>query len=32
VEVISDRANRIKNNGSAEEHEKIAKRMRTLGC
>jgi hypothetical protein len=32
VEVISYRANRIKSNGTVEEHEKIAARMRTLGC
>jgi hypothetical protein len=29
IQVISYRANRIKNNGTAEEHEKIAAWMRT---
>jgi hypothetical protein len=31
VEIISHRANMIKNCGTAEEHEKIAARMRTIG-
>lgn len=32
VAVISQRANQIKNSGSADEHEKIAKWMRDNGC
>lgn len=31
VEVISFRANRIKNNGTADEHERIAQWMRLGG-
>lgn len=32
VKVISNRANRIKSDGTAEEHEKIAKWMKEQGC